>query len=124
THGFEEVRFPVQIGSVELASDGVAGYWLNDRYTTIESIYTAAATGPYAGSRRPLLGFGPLGHALLTLLVDPSLDVHAVSGILPTLSVAVPHAFAAPDLSTMQATFRVGPVLDVPAGAGVTLPPP
>ena len=124
TGGFERVRFPIQLGSTELADDGVAGYWLNDDYRSIQSAYTVADTPSYAGRDRPLLGLDQLGYALLTLLVDPSLDVHAVSGTLPTLSVTIPHEFSVPDLSRMEATFRTGPVLDVATGAGVTLPLP
>jgi hypothetical protein len=138
--GYEKVKFPIQVGSTELAGDGVAGYWIKDNYKRIHSVLRTDTMPRYVGTRSPVVGFpaddddgdedGRQGRrhrpeeCVLTLLLDPSLDIHVVSGVLPVLTVTVPRELAMPDLTRVQVTFRVGPILDVATGAGVTLPLP
>ena len=124
TAGYEQISFPVQLGSSTLLNDGVVGCYIDGEYGSFESVFSPRPAQGYIGTGQASVGFGPLDHSLLTLVVDPSLDLHAVSGVLPPLAVSVPAAFAAPDLTKMEATFRVGPVLDDASQGGVTLPLP
>ena len=45
TDGFEKVRFAVQLGSTELLDDGLVGYYLDDDYRQIQSVF-ARGPGP------------------------------------------------------------------------------
>lgn len=124
TGGFEHVRLPVMLGSTELLDDGVVGYYINDDYQEIQSVYVPEqpASAGYVGQRRPDPALGDSHGALLTMVVTPHGTIHAVTGLLPVLELTVPASLTTPALRRMSVTLRIGPV--VGDGAGTVLPLP
>lgn len=124
--GLTGVRFPVQLGTTELADDGLVGYYLDDDHTRLDTLVDLvpddAPTGGYLAHRRPAVRPDGATGALLTLLIDPRFPVHAVTGILPVTSAALPADVVDEALSRITVTFRTGPVLG--SGPGVALPLP
>lgn len=121
TGGFEHVAFPVQLGTTELLDDGLVGCWVDDDYGHLSSP-VARAGRTYVRADRPRLACDATSTALVTLLMDPARAVHAVTGILPVVSVRLPASVASPNLARMEATFRTGPVLGDPSSVAMPLP--
>lgn len=119
TGAYDQIPFPVQLGSADLLDDGLVGYYLNDDYRQIQTVHKAPA-GPYIGSTRPAPAVGHT--ALLTLLMDPRGTVHATSGILPVTTVELPEQYSTPALSTMALLIRCGPVLSDAAAPSLPVP--
>lgn len=122
TAGFDSVRFPVQLGVTELLDDGLVGFYLDDDYRHIDTAYEITHPHPYVGADRPQVAVGDPAGALLTLVMDPSSTVHALSGVVPPVVTTLPGPHASPALSRMAVTFRTGPVLDAPGLAAMPLP--
>ena len=122
TAGFDGVRFPVQLGVTELLDDGLVGFYLDDDYQQIDTAYSITDPGPYVGSRRPEVSVADRSGVLLTLVMDPACQVHAISGILPPVVQALPGSLSSPALGSMAVTFRAGPVLGPPGIAAMPLP--
>lgn len=121
TGGFEEVLFPVQLGSPELLDDGLIGAYLNDDYRRIDSAYALKEPRPYVANDRPRLrANGPA--VLLTMLLAPRTTAHALSGILPPASITLPGHLATPRLEKMELLFRVGPSIGDDTGVFLPLP--
>jgi hypothetical protein len=121
TDGFETVPFPVQLGCTELLDDGLVGFYLNDDYQRINTVYSIRPHG-YVGHGRPHVRADRSSRALLTLVLDPRTSAHAISGVLPALRVSLPGVFSTPALGRLAATFRTGPVLSDPGVASMPLP--
>jgi hypothetical protein len=122
TAGFDQVQFPVQFGSTELDDDGVVGYFVNDDYTQIQSMYPPSPASAYVGSAGVPLAAGASSPALVTFVLHPQYAIHAISGIYPPLSFTLPAAFATAPLSAMEIVFRTGPILGRRAPVGMPLP--
>lgn len=121
TDGFDEVPFPVQLGTAELLDDGLVGYYLDDDYRRIETSHTVPDDA-YVGHRRPHVSLDGSQAPVATLLMDPSAAVHAISGVLPVVRVQLPSRFAIPALRRLAVTFRVGPLVGVAGSAEAPVP--
>ena len=121
TGGFDAVPFPVQLGTAELLDDGLAGFYLDGDYSRIETVHDVPDDG-YVGHRRPHVTLDGSRAPVVTLLMDPSAAVHAISGVLPVVRVELPPRFAVPALTRLAVTLRAGPV--VGTAGSVTLPLP
>ncbi|HEX4788124.1 MAG TPA: hypothetical protein VH372_06645 [Actinospica sp.] len=121
TDGFDEVPFPVQLGTAELLDDGLAGYYLDDDYSRIETVHAVPDDG-YVGHRRPQVTLDGSLAPVVTLLMDPSAAVHAISGILPVVRVQLPPRFAVPALLRLAVTLRAGPVVGTAGTTTLPLP--
>lgn len=56
----------------------------------------------------------------LAILADPSGGIYATCGALPRKKLTMPREFVEPGLRALEATFRTGPVLALPAKVDVT----
>jgi hypothetical protein len=121
TDGFDTVPFPVQLGTTELLDDGLVGFYLNDGYSRIDTVHPVPDDG-YVGHRRPHAALDGSIAPLVTLLMDPTAAVHAISGVLPVTRVELPPRFAVPALQRLAVTMRVGPLVGTAGSAAVPVP--
>lgn len=122
TDGYGDVGFDVQLGAAELLDDGLVGFYLNDDYRRIRTTYEVTHTADYVTTEPPTLRAADPAGVLLTLLMDPQSSVHAITGMLPALTVTLPASLSTPALNRMALTFRTGPVLGDPGPVAVPLP--
>ncbi|HEY1619848.1 MAG TPA: hypothetical protein VGG25_19655 [Streptosporangiaceae bacterium] len=127
TGGFEDIVLPVQLGSTELLDDAVVGWYLNDDYRSVLSVYASghAGAGPRASGyvrqgRAELTLRG--GAAQATMITVPHAAIHAVTGLLPVLRQVVPPDLLTPALRAIAVTLRTGPVVSDTAATVLPLP--
>ena len=121
TDDFEAVAFPVQLGSTELLDDGLVGAYVNDDYGSIDSVHCVTDPSGYVSTSKPALT--PAGKpVLLTMLMAPLANIHALTGILPAATLSLPGSLTCPALSKMAITFRVGPVIGNASAIAMPIP--
>ncbi|HEX8174271.1 MAG TPA: hypothetical protein VF543_04020 [Pyrinomonadaceae bacterium] len=122
TAAVESIQFPVRLGSTNLYNDGLMGYYLNDDYSSFNSVHQPKDYQPAAGSYLQPVGYNGNYIKLkfdypnyttqyVTMLLDPRGEAHAFTGILPVKIVSLPAAYFEDALATMAVTFRTGPVI-------------
>ncbi|MFF0523446.1 hypothetical protein ACFYTC_32485 [Actinomadura nitritigenes] len=117
TNDFELVRFPIRIGEHTLLNDGVLGFWLENSAREPAGDFHDVRAG-----RDPLIQALDLPSQYLTLLLDPRGRMHATSGILPTVDLALPVETYRSALGRMAVAFFTGPLLGDSDHVGVPLP--
>jgi hypothetical protein len=127
--GLTGFTFPLRLGSTELLSDGLIGFFTGDTYTTFNAVHASTtATSPYVAAIAPgnylALPFDYPSYTTqnLTLLLDPRGTVDATTGILPVATLQLPAQFYAAALARIAVTFRTGPVLTDPASIRIPFP--
>jgi hypothetical protein len=139
TGNVQSVPFPVRLGSLELMSDGLIGYWLPDNpsaYSTfyavhypdqmdgnntyVRRIVAQSQDGAmYQGGIQLQAGGPPI---TITMLIDPRAAVHAYSGILPVASIALPQRAVEALMKNLKVTFRTGPIVADPGTLRIPIP--
>lgn len=136
-------RFNIRLGEAGQNSDGLIGYYASTGspaatdYSTLyapnvpEGLPDPSYITPIGTGAAFALPFDGATTAILTLLMDPRSVVHATTGILPVISVAIPQTFVGQAFAQMDLMFTIGPVLtasvhaqDDPAPAAVVMPRP
>lgn len=111
-------KFPVRIGDQSIRSDGVVGYYAEEKYDLfysvaapegeVQSIHQigplGAANGTYAE-----VGYGKEKAAHMTILADPRGSIHAYTGIFPVKEVKVLQEEITQPLCRMEVQFQAGP---------------
>jgi hypothetical protein len=122
TGGYEGVRFPVQVGSLQNPQDGTIGYYLDDFYTfnTILSAQIATSSG-YITHQPVSLAFNDPAKNVF-ILADPRGDINAITGILPVQVNAVSGTRTEEAMANMNVTFRTGPLITNPDQLSMPLP--
>jgi hypothetical protein len=136
-----ERAFPVRLGELTRADDGLLGYFVDDDYTRVHLVDRALrqlafdtgrmkgqlgvyGTTPQVPATRAIehpyladetLSVRPGQVVRLTLLMHPAAKVHLTTGVLPRKSLALARDWVAPALAAMSPSVRVGPVLVDPA---------
>ncbi|MCC6433940.1 MAG: hypothetical protein IT196_02835 [Acidimicrobiales bacterium] len=123
--GMEAVEFPVRLGAPPPAEgrlarldDGLLGFWIDGEVT----LRTPKSTvdGPRVASHGsavspPEVILRADGSTVgVTVLLDPRGQVHAVSGILPTMRLDLDPAITGRALAAMSIAVRSGPLLTRP----------
>ena len=123
TRGFTGVSFPMRLGgSPAGAPEGLAGFFVDGanvfypRYGLTGADYSGTLEHNHA------LSLNAAGAVQLTLLLDPSLPVHARCGLLPVYSFTLPESVAAGVSSIRDVFFQSAPLLGPPGTPRV--PPP
>ena len=124
-----DVKFPLQIGNIDMVSDGVMGYFSDDDYTTFNSVHyelvAIPANPPYVVHKH--LDIQALQEPIyVSILLDPRGHILTSSGILPMLETILPDTYTKAPLNALQIDFNTGPVLveseilqlNLPAGVG------
>ena len=114
---FTAYKFAVELGDIANVEDGLIGYFLEDDYTVFNIVQEADFQPD--GYLKPIGVEGNYIHlppdnttrVSVSMLVDPRAPVHARTGILPDVSVAVPPAQVSTALANLEVTFRVDAIL-------------
>jgi hypothetical protein len=141
TANFTEVNFTIRLGDLQLANEGLLGYFMGDDYQHFNSVrLPQIGDSPPAYivqhdfklqlnsdlSSPPDLGgiASPPGESIayITMLVDPRGTMHAGTGILPIESLTIPAEYVEPALAQMEVTFRTGPLLTATEQLQMPLP--
>lgn len=110
-------QFAIELGNVTQLEDGLIGYFGSDDYTRFNVTHSGVAeSGNYL---RPIgvnnnyvyLPFDAKSDEYVSMLVDPRAAVHARTGILPTLALALAPQWTTAALAAMNVTFRVDGIL-------------
>lgn len=120
--GWTEITFPLQLGNLPQAGDGLAGYFVVEEkpsdfatfYATGVQTRARGAEAPakvVSAIENPLPATFSSGPTTVALLHDPAFGVHATSGILPAAKIAVPQDLYAAALGRLEVYFYAGPVL-------------
>lgn len=90
---FDEVGFPVQIGTSDQRNDGVYTYHYETSATSIKASNTEGSD------------------ITVSMLVNPSLPIHINTGILPEQKLQIPQQYYEDALRNISATFLTAPIL-------------
>jgi hypothetical protein len=110
-------QFAVELGNVAQLEDGLIGYFCSDDYTRLNVTHSAGAeSGKYlwpigVKNNYIYLPFDAKSAEYVSMLVDPRAAVHARTGILPTLALALAPQWTTAALAAMNVTFRVDGIL-------------
>ncbi|MBD0743018.1 hypothetical protein [Streptomyces sp. CBMA152] len=120
---FLNYPWPVRLGERDRLGDGLLAYHDPAEPGRLYTVHPATdpsgclkpidtTTYPHLQARHRDQSAGTADHArYLTLLVDPSAQVHATTGILPPTSLAIPARFTQQPLNALELFLRVGPLL-------------
>lgn len=136
SNGFDQVRFPVKLGSLQTHYDGLIGYFADGDYGTFHTLASTAdadphikpSTGPEALSVTPTSATTEAAEAADTddpsrhprevaFLMDPRTKVHATTGVQPVKAVDIPARHYQPVLRDLQVSVLTTPVLSGPPPA-------
>lgn len=136
-NGFTQVKLPVVLGNMRDLDDGLIGYFTasEDAYD-LSSFYTMGAPANATGGVRnpaqdtitvtPYPGTHGASAASATrkilMLIDPRAQVHATTGILPTVDIALPSDLYASTLAALEMTFLSAPLLSGASSLKIPLP--
>ncbi len=136
-----EKSFPVRLGELTRADDGLLGFFVDDDYGRMRVVDKAVRDGALESGRfrghfgaygetprvpptRPIdhpyleaedeLRLKPGETLRLTLLMHPMGKCHLTSGVLPRKSVQLARDWVNPGLAAISPSVRVGPVLIEP----------
>jgi len=113
--------FPVRLGDQSARDDGLMGYFLAGDYATFHSVAAPepgvnqsyvrriGPPGAIPGNYVPLV-CTPGSSVEVTLLIDPRAAVHAVTGLLPVVTTALPAEVVGRALRAIEITFTAGPL--------------
>lgn len=110
-------EFAIELGNVAQLEDGLIGYFTEDDYSVFNIVQQAdAASESYL---RPIgvdnnyiyLPFDNKTVEYVSMLVDPRAAVHAITAVLPDISLALPPEFVTAALAAMNITIRVDGIL-------------
>jgi hypothetical protein len=97
------VRIPIRLGAEEQLSDGLIGYWPEDKQGAISTGFLTPKDGIELA-----LNDAP---RILTMLLDPHGKVHATSGVLPVKTIDIPAGQYSDLLQHLAVTFLAAPIL-------------
>ncbi|WP_116209064.1 hypothetical protein [Streptomyces olivoreticuli] len=122
---FPNYEWPVQLGEYDRLGDGLLAYQ-HDTHGPIFTVHPTEDDSAFlkaiTPSNYPRLKAHHHPHTrnladpealYLTLLLDPSAQAHATTGIVPTASLSLPARFTQHPLNTLEVFFRAGPLLTV-----------
>lgn len=126
--------FDVRLGDQASREDGVVGYFEEENYNQFNCVVAPDPSDNFLQQIGPLnsdngnylhLTFGDANPKYITVLADPRASIHAFTGILPIKEVQLPTVFVDKPLSSLDITFRTGPVLSAvqPSDTAAGTPP-
>jgi hypothetical protein len=136
--GLADRPFPIRLGELTRADDGLFGFFVDDDYSQFHVVDKVIRDSAFnvgrgrnqldqLGSTTQLPDRKPIDHPYivaddgllvrpgqvvrLTLLMHPASKVHLTSGILPRKYLQLARDWVAPGLAVISPSVRVGPVL-------------
>ncbi|WP_125169476.1 hypothetical protein [Leptospira hartskeerlii] len=129
TRGFTEVKFPVHLGDLTQVTDGLVGFFKGtENNTDYGTFFSPAAQDHQDIVKQPndstiMLTSDPLAAtSYLTLLIDPRVNIHVTTGILPVGSISVPPDQFETALRKLQLAFPVHPILSAKFSVAIYKP--
>jgi len=115
THGYENVGFPVKLGSLQLSNDGLLGYFLENDYQRFSAVHQLQTPkSNYVAHDNVQINFGSRNQAYISMVLDPRGVVHAANGIMPVKEIQLAPGYVDGPLEQMEVTFRTGPLMTDP----------
>ncbi|TGK18988.1 hypothetical protein EHO61_08785 [Leptospira fluminis] len=115
---FQNVSFPLRLGSALEYEDGLLGFYLEkDSKTDFSNFYSAHADASDGNILLPsettiaLKSDSEAEPTTVVLLIDPRAAIHATTGVLPKKRIDIPRFHYASALERMSVTFLAAPVL-------------
>jgi hypothetical protein len=124
----ESVSFPVRLGNLPKANDGLVGFMIeNGTASPYDIFYTPAGPDngknlvvkPSPDTLKLKLNDDPV---VITMLMDPRSAVHATTGLLPVEGLQIPADQYGQTLKKLAVTFFTHPVLQERQGLVLPLP--
>ena len=108
-------EFGIELGNIAQLEDGLIGYFCGNDYTQF-NVTHGAGSGTYlkpigVNNNYIYLSFDGKSDEYVSMLVDPRAAVHARTGILPTITLALAPQWTTAALAAMNVTFRVDGIL-------------
>lgn len=125
-------QYNIRLGEAGQQQDGLIGYYNGSNYATLyapnppQSNPDPDYVVPVGTGANLSLPFDSSTSVYLTLLADPRSVIHATTGILPVVTIAVPQQFVDAAFANMQISFTIGPLLSdlvIPEDFGPNDPP-
>lgn len=120
-NGFTQVNFPVILGDPNRANDGLVGYFKensnnNNASYDFTQLYQEGSSlnltaTPHFNDQDPEPPALEEGRQKLCMLIDPRAKIHAISGILPTVTLEIPPDQFQNALNQLEFSFFVAPLL-------------
>lgn len=110
-------QFAIRLGEAGQQQDGLIGYYSDTGYSTFYAVNPPDNNPapnyvvPVGTGSSLTLPFDGTSVSYLTLLADPRAVVHATTGVLPVVTIAVPQQFVDAAFANMQVSFTIGPLL-------------
>jgi hypothetical protein len=115
TLGYENVDFPVKLGSLQLSNDGLLGYFLENDYQRFSGVHELQSLkSNYVAYDNVQINFGSRSEAFISMVLDPRGVVHAANGIMPVREIQLAPGYVNDPLNQMEVTFRTGPLMTDP----------
>lgn len=115
TAGIEGVNVPVMIGNDGYLNDGLVGYFIGGDFSTfyaVSDIAPHSANGISIQKASPiLLNLSNNSGVSLTLVMDPRVPVHAITGMLPEQSIQIPPDEYQKAMGNLKVYVSVSPIL-------------
>lgn len=119
--GWTAMRFPVRLGDRRLGPDGLIGYFVDGEGTSPYSKMRLSAEERPSNRRNDYFihdqviqtayAVSETDGTMLTLLMDPRLGVHVVSGILPVDVASLSQPLVSTGMAGLKIPFLVAPVI-------------
>ena len=108
-----DYSFPITLGNINLNKDGLVGFFKEDDFAHLCSMYGSDADSYIQPGNMTLRPQNPDVDEpiIITFLLDPTNQIHAYSDILPCQTLSLPAVFTKTALSRMTLNFRQGPLL-------------
>lgn len=121
----ETLGFPVLVGDKRRRDDGVVGFFMGEEKEIYKRIYMEKQGSFHAGTyihneNRLELFWGK--KTTITLLFDPLLSIHLISGILPVKKISLSKTVAERELIRLEPQLFVHPLLKGKDGIEIFLP--
>lgn len=122
---FTGVQFPVRLGAMAQAQDGLAGYFKDDNYGHFFALAAPETTDKVSVPADDTItltcdpGAAPIK---VSMLVDPRGSVHATCGILPVKAVSIPPDQYAAALQDLNLAFLTTPIVSSAASLAFPIP--
>ncbi len=114
--GLDNDSVPVKIGDIHRPSDGLTGFFKEGEREPYKTLYTyedptKTESGYVKYDNHLAVGIGREKRTGVTMLYEPSGEIHVISGILPVKKIKLPEEFAERLLKKLKFRLFVNPVL-------------
>jgi hypothetical protein len=122
--GFDNVRFPVQLGAAGDYRDGLLGYWMEQNSAVDFEQFYAPGSGVLEPGESTLTLAPDNRTKTVMMLLDPNGVVNATTGILPVKEIRIPADQFEAALNQLSFTMLTAPILSGSSTSDIRIPMP